>query len=156
VIILPTRQSADQDERSYLEYPFIGVGVVVWKEEKFLLIQRGKPPRLGQWSIPGGRQELGEKVKDTAIREVLEETGLTVAITDFLDVVDSIQHDEDGKIYFHATLIDYAAEWVSGEAQASSDAMDLAWHSLDELAELGLWSETERIIRHSAALRKSK
>ena len=146
----------DQDNRIYLEYPFVGVGVVVWRDEKFLLIQRGKSPRKGQWSIPGGRQELGETVKATAVREVLEETGLTVAVTDFLDVIDSIQHDEDGKIFFHATLVDYAAEWISGEAKAGSDAMSVAWYSLDELAELGLWSETERIIRYSATLRTSK
>jgi 8-oxo-dGTP diphosphatase len=153
VTILPADRIPDQDDRSYLEYPFVGVGVVVWKNQKFLLIQRRKPPRQGQWSIPGGRQELGETVKATAVREVFEETGLTVAVTDFLDVVDSIQHDEDGKISFHATLVDYAAEWISGDAEAGSDAMDVAWHGLDELAELGLWSETERIIRQSAELR---
>jgi len=69
--------SENDNPRSYLDYPFVGVGVVVWKADKFLLIQRGKQPRLGQWSIPGGRQELGETVQETAIREVLEETGLT-------------------------------------------------------------------------------
>jgi len=141
------------DERNYLDYPFVGVGIVVWKGDKFLLIQRGKPPRLGQWSIPGGRQELGETLKETAIRETLEETGLTVEVTDFLDVVDSIQKDENGVIKFHATLVDYAAEWISGEAVASSDAMNVAWHSLEELEEMGLWSETNRIIRKSADLR---
>nr|HIL74086.1 NUDIX domain-containing protein [Rhodospirillales bacterium] len=70
-----------KDRRTYLDYPFVGVGVVVWKAEKFLLIQRGKPPRLGQWSIPGGRQELGETIKEAAIRETEEETGLSVQIT---------------------------------------------------------------------------
>ena len=67
-----------EDKRSYLDYPFVGVGVVVWKEEEFLLIQRGKPPRRGQWSIPGGRQELGETVKEAAIRETKEEAGAAV------------------------------------------------------------------------------
>jgi len=152
---LSADKTTDQDKRNYLEYPFVGVGVVVWKDEKFLLIQRGKPPRKGQWSIPGGRQELGESVKDTAVREVLEETGIVVTVTDFLDVIDSIQHDENGNISFHATLIDYAAEWISGGAKAGSDAIDVAWHSLEELSGLGLWSETERIIRQSATLRTS-
>jgi 8-oxo-dGTP diphosphatase len=147
--------SKKMDQRTYLDYPFIGVGVVVWKDDKFLLIQRGKPPRMGEWSIPGGRQELGETVKETAIREALEETGLVVKITDFLDVVNSIQKDKKGEIAFHATLIDYTAEWISGDACASSDALDTRWHKLEELENLGLWSETIRIIRISAKLRHS-
>jgi 8-oxo-dGTP diphosphatase len=148
--------SEKNDQRTYLDYPFVGVGVVIWKDDRFLLIQRGKAPRLGQWSIPGGRQELGETVKETAIRETLEETNLTVEITDFLDVVDSIQKDDKGKIAFHATLVDYAAEWISGDAQADSDAMAVAWHRLEDLEELGLWSETNRIIRISAELRQAR
>ena len=148
--------SEKKDKRTYLDYPFVGIGVVIWKDDKFLLIQRGKPPRMGQWSIPGGRQELGETVKETALRETLEETGLTVELTDFLDVVDSIQKDEEGNIAFHATLVDYAAEWLSGEASANSDAIDVAWHNLEDLKELGLWSETTRIIQKSARLRAKR
>jgi 8-oxo-dGTP diphosphatase len=148
--------SEKKDKRTYLDYPFVGIGVVIWKDDKFLLIQRGKPPRMGQWSIPGGRQELGETVKETVLRETLEETGLTVELTDFLDVVDSIQKDEKGNIAFHATLVDYAAEWLSGEASANSDAIDVAWHNLEDLKELGLWSETTRIIQKSARLRAKR
>ena len=145
-----------EDKRSYLDYPFVGVGVVVWKEEKFLLIKRGKPPRRGQWSIPGGRQELGETIRETAIRETEEETNLLVKITDFLGVIDSIQKDKVGRVEFHATLIDFSAEWVSGIASASSDAMDVAWHRLTDLDELNLWSETSRLIRLSAKLRTER
>ena len=145
-----------EDKRSYLDYPFVGVGVVVWKEEEFLLIQREKPPRRGQWSIPGGRQELGETIRETAIRETEEETNLLVKITDFLGVIDSIQKDKVGRVEFHATLIDFSAEWVSGIASASSDAMDVAWHRLTDLDELNLWSETSRLIRLSAKLRTER
>ncbi len=142
-----------EDKRTYLDYPFVGVGVVVWKAEKFLLIQRGKPPRLGQWSIPGGRQELGETIKEAAIRETKEETGLSVQITDFLGVIDSIQKDKDGQVEYHATLVDFSAKWISGVASASSDAMNVAWHELDDIEGLDLWTETSRIIRTSAKLR---
>ena len=144
---------AKSDKRTYLDYPFVGVGVVIWKDDKFLLIQRGSPPRLGQWSIPGGRQELGETVKEAALRETKEETDLSVKITHFLGVVDSIQKDQNGQIKFHATLIDYSAEWVSGHATAGSDVMDCAWHCLDDLKALKLWDETTRIIQKSANLR---
>jgi 8-oxo-dGTP diphosphatase len=127
--------------------------VVIWKADKFLLIQRGTPPRLGQWSIPGGRQELGETVKEAALREIKEETGLSVRITDFLGVVDSIQKDQKGQIEFHATLVDFSAEWISGHANASSDVIDCAWHRAEDLEVLKLWEETTRIIKKSAKLR---
>jgi ADP-ribose pyrophosphatase YjhB (NUDIX family) len=142
------------DKRVYLDYPFVGVGIVVWKADKFLLIQRGKPPRMGQWSIPGGRQELGETVEQAAIREIKEETNLSVQITDFLGVIDSIQKDKDGYIKFHATLVDFSAEWIKGKAAAGSDAMAVRWYLLEELDSLDLWSETTRIIRKSAKLRE--
>ena len=144
------------DERTYLNYPFIGVGVVVWKVEKFLLIQRGNPPRKGQWSIPGGRQEIGETVEEAALREIKEETNLSVQVTDFLGIIDSIQKDKDDQIKFHATLIDFSAEWISGTASPGSDAMDIAWHVLDDLNTLDLWHETTNIIRKSAKMRKHR
>ena len=127
--------------------------MVIWKADKFLLIQRGTPPRLGQWSIPGGRQELGETVKEAALRETKEETGLSVRITDFLGVVDSIQKDHKGQIEFHATLVDFSAEWIDGHANASSDVIDCAWHRVEDLEVLKLWEETTRIIQKSAKLR---
>ena len=138
------------DQRTYLDYPFVGVGIVVWKEDRFLLIRRGKAPRKGEWSIPGGRQEIGETVRETAVREVKEETGLEVAVAGLIDVVDSIRRDADDRIEFHATLIDFAAHWLSGEVEAGSDAMAVGWFTLDDLSNLSLWSETERIIRESA------
>ena len=143
-----------QINKTKFKFPIIGVGVVVWKNDDFLLIQRGKEPRYGQWSIPGGRQEIGETLKETALREIREETGLEIRITNFLEVLDSIDRNNMGEISFHATLIDYSAEWVSGIAHPGSDAMDTAWHNLDELDTLTLWSETKRIIKKSAELRQ--
>ena len=141
------------DRRTYLDYPFVGVGVVIWRDDKFLLIQRGSPPRLGQWSIPGGRQELGETLVEAALREAKEETDLSIKITHFLGVVDLIQKDKNGQIEYHATLIDYSAEWISGYATAGSDVMDCSWHGLDDLKVMNLWDETTRVIKKSAELR---
>jgi len=142
------------DQRYYLDSPFVGVGVVVWKEEHFLLIQRGKPPRQGDWSIPGGRQKLGETVKDAARREILEETSIQIDILGLVDVVDSIQEDEYGKIKFHATLVDYAARYVSGTPMAGGDAINVGWFALKDLPSLNLWNETNRIIRSSTEIVK--
>lgn len=111
--------------------PLVGVGVVIRKQTpdgpRVLLIQRGAPPRQGQWSIPGGKQELGETVRDAARREVREETGLDVADLGLVDVFDMIDRSGDGTVVLHYTLVDFAADWISGEPIAGSDAMDVAW-----------------------------
>jgi 8-oxo-dGTP diphosphatase len=131
--------------------PTVGVGVVVLRgsppETEVLLIRRGRPPKQGEWSIPGGRQEFGETVRETALRETLEETGITAANPRLLDVVDLIRPAGDGQAAGHWTLVDFAADWVAGEPVAGDDAADARWVSADDLESLGLWTETLRIIR---------
>lgn len=144
----------DTESRSYPDRPHVGVGVVVWWGDNFLLIRRGKPPNKGQWSLPGGAQHLGETVAEAARREIMEETGLLVEVTALVDVVDGIRRDATGRVEFHYTLVDMLAESGSGEAVAGDDAEAVAWFCLDDLATLALWSETERIIRESAAKRR--
>lgn len=143
-------------ERRYPDRPFVGVGVVVWRGEEVLLVRRGRPPRKGDWSIPGGLQHVGESVAEAAIREVREETGLTIALGEQVGVVDSVRHDAEGRVEYHYTLVEFSAEWVAGEAVAADDVDAAAWTALDDLARYGLWSETERIIRLAARLRAAR
>ncbi|MEQ9198335.1 MAG: NUDIX hydrolase, partial [Rhodospirillales bacterium] len=115
-----------------------------------LLVRRGTPPRVGQWSIPGGGQELGETVAEAAVREVLEETGISITVKGLIDVVDLIRPSEDPDrtgIEFHYTLIDLAAVWLEGEPVAGDDVTEARWVPTNDLADYILWSETERIIR---------
>jgi ADP-ribose pyrophosphatase YjhB (NUDIX family) len=132
------------------ERPLVGVGVVVLKggpgAERVLLVRRAKPPRQGGWSLPGGRQRLAETVRETARREVLEETGVEVAVGSLLDVVDSITPDGGGGVAYHYTLVDFLAEWRAGEARAGSDAAEAAWADPRDLDGYDLWDETVRII----------
>ena len=130
----------------YPNRPQIGVGVVVTKGDRVLLVRRGKPPRQGQWSLPGGRQRLGERVAETARREVSEEAGIEIAVGPLIDVVDSITRDAAGEVQYHYTLVDLVAEWRSGTARAGHDAAEVAWADPADLAPYGLWKETERII----------
>ncbi len=128
------------------ECPVVGVGVVVWKGGRVLLIRRGKSPMRGRWSLPGGRQELGETVRETAMREVREETGVEIRLGALLDVVDTIRRDESGAVTLQYTLVDFDADWIAGEPAAASDAEHAEWADPDALAPYGLWSETLRII----------
>jgi len=140
--------------------PKPGVGVVVRKRlpdgDRVLLIRRAKAPHAGKWSLLGGHQELGETVRQTAAREVREETGLEVRIAEFLDVVDAITPDGKGGTAYHFTLIDFAADWVAGEPVAGSDATETIWADPNDLAAFDLWRETERVIALAFAPGRSK
>ena len=132
-----------------LPAPVPAVGVVCLRGEEVLLIRRGTPPRQGEWSLPGGRIEPGERAVDAALRELREETGVEATITGLIDVVDGL-FPEAGR---HYVLIDYAALWVSGEPTAGDDAMEARFVALDQVATLIDWSETRRIIGMAAASR---
>ena len=144
----------DRADRSYPLRPFVGVGAVVFKDDTVLLIKRGRPPRQGNWSLPGGLQEVGETFFATAAREVSEETGLTVEIIELVDVVDSITNDDQARTQYHYTLVDVRAEWRAGEPVAADDAEAVTWAALDGLAPFDLCSETERVIRLAQAQRE--
>jgi 8-oxo-dGTP diphosphatase len=130
-----------------LPTPVPAVGVVCLRGDSVLLIRRGTPPRQGEWSLPGGRIEPGERAVDAALRELGEETGVEAEITGLIDVVDGL-FPEAGR---HYVLIDYAARWVSGEPVAGDDALEARFVALDEVDSLIEWSETRRIIRLAAA-----
>ncbi|MGB0922206.1 MAG: NUDIX hydrolase [Alphaproteobacteria bacterium] len=131
--------------------PRPAVGVVVLRRDSVLLIRRKNPPRQGHWSIPGGRQEAGETIRETAVREVREETGIEITLGPLLDVIDGIFHDEDGTLTHHMTLIDFVAEALSGDPQAGDDASEARFVPLSDLGPYDLWAETDRIIRLGAA-----
>ncbi len=141
--------------RSYPERPIAGVGALVFRGEEVLLIKRGKPPREGQWSIPGGAQNLGESVVEAARREVREETGVEIEVKEVIAVVDMVNRDDGGRVKYHYTLVDLLAEWRAGEATAGDDAAEVAWVPLDRLAPYRLWRETERVIALAAERRKA-
>jgi len=133
-------------KRDYPQAPIVGVGIVCFRGDEVLLIRRGKPPREGSWSLPGGRQKLGETVRDCALRELRQETGVEAEIGPLVDVVDSLTRDGDGKVQYHYTLVDFRADWRSGEPRHGGDAADTRWFAPAELAEIELWRETRRVI----------
>ena len=141
-------------------YPVVGVGVVVFKPvirdleagECVLLIRRGKPPRAGEYSLPGGRQEWGEPLRNAARREVMEETGADVEILDLVEALDSITEDETGVVAYHYTLVDFVARWRSGMLRPGDDAVEAIWADPDDLEKYRLWTETARVIAKARAI----
>jgi 8-oxo-dGTP diphosphatase len=133
--------------REYPHRPIVGVGLVILRGDAVLLARRGKPPRAGDWSLPGGRQEIGETVFEAGRREASEETGLDVEILGIVDVVDSITRDPADRVRYHYTLVDLLAHAPHGEAMALDDVAEVAWHPVNAIDRLGLWSETVRVVR---------
>lgn len=119
--------------RLYPQRPIVGVGVMIKEGEEYLLIRRAAEPDKGLWSIPGGLVEVGERLREAAAREALEETGLTVEVMRELSVIDKIIRDEAGRVKYHFIIVDYLARRVSGELCASDDALEARWVSPDGL-----------------------
>ena len=117
--------------RLYPERPLVGVGILIRRGDRYLLIKRAADPDAGLWSIPGGLVEVGERAADAAVREAREETGLDVEVVEILGVVDKIVR-EGGRVKFHFVIVDYLAEPRGGALQASSDALEAVWVKADE------------------------
>jgi ADP-ribose pyrophosphatase YjhB (NUDIX family) len=145
--------TAEGSGREYPAHPRVGVGIILFRGDRVLLIRRGTPPRVGEWSLPGGGQELGETVEETARRELAEETGLAPAGPfTLVDVVDSITRDEAGRVRFHYTLVDFAARAAPGEAIAGGDCAAVAWTPLSDIGSLSLWERTRFVIAKATGL----
>ena len=138
--------------RNYPTSPQVGIGIVLLRGDKVLLIKRGRPPGAGAWSLPGGKQELGETAEACARRELLEETGLTAGPLTLVAHVDSIHHDTAGRIEYHYTILDFAAHYVSGEAIAGDDVTDIAWVDPSEFAAYDLWPKAREVILKAFSL----
>jgi 8-oxo-dGTP diphosphatase len=134
-------------KREYPEMPFVGVGAIIIENGRVLLIKRGHAPLLGEWSIPGGVLELGELLREAAVREAREETGLTVEAGELLGVYDRVLRDESGRTMHHYVLVDFLCRRIAGNIVAADDAVDVGWFTREEFEKLGLATETAEVIR---------
>jgi ADP-ribose pyrophosphatase YjhB (NUDIX family) len=106
---------------------------VVFDGGRVLLVQRGQPPLLGQWSLPGGAVELGETLADAVARELLEETGLEVSVGPLVELVDRVHRHADGRVEYHYVVADYLCAARGQRLRAGSDAADVRWVPVAEL-----------------------
>ena len=106
------------------DHPTIGVGVAVIDEDRILLVKRGEEPGKGLWAVPGGKVRFGELLTEAAIREVLEETGLSVRLGDVIWAGENISE------FGHMIIIDFLGSRESGVVSAADDAADAQWVDL--------------------------
>jgi len=139
-------------KREYPDRPIVGVGAVIINQGRVLLVKRGSPPMLGQWTIPGGVVELGETLRSAAEREAREETGLTVRAGEVIEVIDRILPGKDGRTQYHYVLVDFLCHVLEGELSAGSDAADVAWAAKDELEKFRLEMTAVEVILKALTL----
>ena len=133
-------------KRSYTENPRVGVGAIVIRDGKVLLVKRGVPPGKGLWAIPGGMIELGETIQQAAEREILEETGISVRAKEAFYIFDFIDRDSGGNIKYHYIIIDFLADYLGGEPKAADDVSDARWVAPDEASALNLSPTTRKLL----------
>jgi 8-oxo-dGTP diphosphatase len=133
-------------QREYPEQPLVGVGAIIIENSRVVLVKRAHPPLQAQWSIPGGVLEVGELVREAAVREAREETGLTVEPGQLLGVYDRVLRDPGGRVQYHYVLVDFLCRRVSGELQAADDAAAVRWFTREELPALNLAEDTLEVV----------
>lgn len=135
------------DSREYPTRPICGVGAIVRKDKSVLLIQRGRAPRLGEWTVPGGAVELGETLRDAAVREIREECGIEIRLGQVMDAFDIMSRDRAGLLRYHYIVVDIAATYVGGDLRAGDDVVDARWVGTDELEKYQLDELTRKEIK---------
>jgi 8-oxo-dGTP diphosphatase len=133
--------------KEYPAAPVVGVGGVVVRDGRALIIKRAHEPRRGEWSIPGGTVEVGEALTEAVQRELREETGLDVVVGPAIEMFDRIHRDEAGRVRYHYVIIDFLCEAPHGEAAAGTDAEAVAWVRAEELDAYGVNAHAAAVIR---------
>ncbi|WP_093882881.1 NUDIX hydrolase [Syntrophus gentianae] len=135
-------------KREYPDCPRVGVGAIVVREGRILLVKRAAEPNRGLWAIPGGSLKLGETLKEGAEREVLEETGIVVEAKHPVYAFDLLERDQEGSFRFHFVIVDMLADYIRGDLKAADDALDARWLLPEDLEQVDLSTSTVKILRH--------
>jgi 8-oxo-dGTP diphosphatase len=132
--------------------PMLAASVGVFREGRVLIAERLVEPAKGLYTFPGGRVELGETLADAALRELMEEVGVTARIAGFIDHVETLVKSPEGDVAFHAVVCAFAAHWVAGEPMSSSEIGQTAWVRPEDVSRWPTTKGLPAIVRKGLAL----
>ena len=124
------------DARSYPERPYLAVSAAIVRDGHVLVVQRARPPAAGLFTLPGGVVEVGETLLEAVMREVREETSLTIEPVALAGFREAIARDGDGRVERHFVILPFAARWLAGEPRLSEELSDARWLRPADLATL--------------------
>lgn len=139
------------DGRRFPTRPVLGVGALIFDAGRVLLVERGKPPLEGRWSLPGGVVETGERLEAAVHREVFEETGLHVGVEKIATVFERIMPDSTGTCEYHYVLIDFYCAIEGGALRAGDDSRSVKWFDVDSLRAIPMTDGTREVIQACCA-----
>jgi 8-oxo-dGTP diphosphatase len=141
--------------RKYPQQPIVGVGGILFQEERVLLVRRGKEPARGQWSIPGGVVDTGETLREAVAREMREETGIQIEPTALIKILDRIFRNGRGRVAYHYVLVDFLCRYIGGEVRAGSDALEARFIPVADLSSLDVIPVARDVIYEAAQREKN-
>ena len=132
--------------RRYPDRPIVAVGAIVVDKGRVLMARRGKEPSYGLWSVPGGAVHLGEDLKTAARREIREELGIEVELTDVIEILERVTRDAEDRVQYHYVIVDYLARLANGEPKPSSEALEVRWIAPEEFSQYEMTRGTAEIV----------
>jgi len=134
-------------KRAYPMRPIAAVGVVVRRNDQVLIVRRAQRPQRGEWSLPGGAIELGERAREAARREIREECGLEIKIVRLLELFDRIVRDRAGRVQYHYVIAEFLADYLAGHLRVASDSSEACFISAAQLGDFKLRPEVIALLR---------
>jgi 8-oxo-dGTP diphosphatase len=141
--------------RRYPDHPLLGIGAIIFEDDRILMVERAGNPLKGYWSLPGGLVETGETLETAVKREILEETGLQVEPQQMFELFERIMRDDQGRAEYHYVLLDYLCKVVGGTLQAGDDVGRAEWVRREDLPSLLITEGTLDVIERAYGARRS-
>ncbi len=138
--------------RSYPSRPYLAVSAAIIRDGRVLIVRRARPPAFGVFTLPGGGVEAGETLRDAVIREVLEETALSIAPLGLAGYREAIARDADGRVERHFVILPFAARWLSGEVALNEELAEARWLVPAELDGLKTTEGLADVVRAAYAI----
>jgi ADP-ribose pyrophosphatase YjhB (NUDIX family) len=124
------------EDRTYPQRPYLAVSAAIVRDGKVLVVRRARKPALSLYTLPGGVVEAGETLAEAVMREVREETALTIEPVALAGDREVIVRDANGHVERHFVILCFASRWLSGEPVLNEELDDARWIAPADLAGL--------------------